>query len=60
METSFFVTADALRQLRPGAVLNEAGLLEAFDRNRDLICLTAVKVFARGYKGSYELFGSDF
>jgi len=32
----------------------------AFDANRDLICTTAAKVYARGHKGSYDLVSSDF
>jgi hypothetical protein len=40
--------------------LNEDGFLHAFDTNRDLIYATAVKVYARGRKGSYELVTSDF
>jgi len=35
--------------------LDEAGLLRAFDSNRDLICATAAKVYARGHEGSYDL-----
>ena len=60
MEASFFVTADALRRLRPSAESNEASLLLAFDLNRDLICSAAARVFARGNKGSYDLNSSDF
>jgi hypothetical protein len=37
-----------------------AGLLGAFDANRDLIGATAAKVYARGRKGSYNLLTSDF
>jgi hypothetical protein len=37
-----------------------AGLLGAFDANRDLIGATAAKVYARGRKGSYNLVTSDF
>ena len=60
MEASFFVAADALRRLEPGVDPNEASLLKAFDQNRDLICSAAAKVFARGNRGSYDLFSSDF
>lgn len=59
METSFFVTADALRSLKSGAQSDEE-LLATFDSNRELICATAARVFARGKKGSYELQASDF
>jgi len=60
METSFFITADALRRLQADAPLSEAGLLNAFDRHRELICTTAAKIYSRGSKGSYELGASDF
>jgi Protein of unknown function (DUF1488) len=60
MEASFFVMADALRGLEPGTEPDEASLLKAFDKNRDLIFLTAAKVFARGNRGSYNLLSSDF
>lgn len=60
MECSFFVTASALRKVQPGLTGDEAGLLGAFDANRDLICKTAERVFARGRKGSYELVTADF
>ena len=60
MEASFYVMADALRRLQPGTPSDEAGLLEAFDSNRELICVAAAKVFARGNRGSYDLISSDF
>jgi len=61
IECSFFVTADALRHVQPDLEPEgEAGLLGAFDANRDLIYKTAAKVFARGRKGSYELVTADF
>jgi Protein of unknown function (DUF1488) len=60
MEASFFVTEDALRRVQPDVQFNEAALLSAFDRNRDLIYATASKVYARGRKGSYELLSADF
>jgi hypothetical protein len=60
METSFFVTEDALKRMQPKAQFDEAGLLSVFDANRDLIYATAAKVYARGRKGSYDLVGSDF
>jgi hypothetical protein len=60
MEASFYVMADALRRLQPGTPSDEASLLEAFDSNRELICSTAAKVFARGPKGSYDLVSTDF
>jgi hypothetical protein len=60
MEASFFVSEDALKQLRPDMRFDEAGLLSAFDTNRDLIYATASKVYARGRKGSYDLHSADF
>jgi hypothetical protein len=39
---------------------DEAGLLRAFDSNRDLICRRAAKIYARGRKGSYDLVGANF
>ena len=43
MESSFFVTEDALRKLQPAPCLDEADILKAFDANRDLICSAAAK-----------------
>lgn len=60
MEASFFVTADALQQLRPGTATDESALLSAFDANREAICAVAANVYARGNKGSYDLLASDF
>ncbi len=60
MEVSFFVTEDALKRIQPGMRFDEAGLLGAFDANRDLIYATAIKVYARGRRGSYDLVSSDF
>jgi hypothetical protein len=60
MEASFFVTEDALKRVQPDMRFDEAGLLEAFDTNRELIYATASKVYARGRKGSYDLYSTDF
>src|SRR6266478_7314776 len=60
MEVAFFVTEDALKRVQPDVQSDEAGLLHAFDSNRDLICTRAAKVYARGRKGSYDLVGADF
>jgi len=60
IEWSFFVTEDALKRVQPDMRLDEAGLLGAFDSNRDLIHATALKVYARGRKGSYDLISADF
>ena len=60
MESSFFVTENALRRMSTAALTGEASLLSAFDSNRDLICSVAAKVYGRGRRGSYELDASDF
>ncbi len=60
MEWSFFVTEDALRRLQPELRRDETSLLDAFDSNRTLIYAAAMKAYARGRKGSYELAATDF
>ena len=60
MEASFYVTEDALKRVQPGMRFDEAGLLDAFDANRNLIYAAAAKVYARGHKGSYDLVSADF
>ncbi len=60
MEASFFVTEEALKRVQPDMRFDEAGLLDAFDANRDLIYATAAKVYGRGRKGSYDLVSGDF
>jgi hypothetical protein len=59
-EAIFFVTEDALLRVQPGIRLDEAGLLRAFDANRDLIQSVAARVYARGRRGSYDLVSTDF
>jgi hypothetical protein len=60
LETSFFVMADALRQLQPGIRPDEESLLQAFDSHRELIVAAATKVYRRGNKGSYDLGPTHF
>ena len=60
MEAAFFVDEDTLKKLQPGMAAGEAGLLGAFDENRDRILAAAIKVYGRGRKGSYDLRPSDF
>ena len=60
METSFFVTEDALRRVQPSMAFDQNGALRVFDGNRPLIYATAAKVYARGHKGSYDLVSGDF
>ncbi len=59
MESSFFLTVAALKQIQPNLQPDVAGFLRAFDVNRDRICAIAAKVYARGRKGSYELSIAD-
>jgi hypothetical protein len=60
MESSFFVMEEALKRIQPGMRFDEAGLLSAFDSNRERIYATAAKVYALGRKGSYDLAAADF
>ena len=60
MEASFFINDAALRRIKPDTRLDESGLLNAFDSNRDLICAAAAKVYVRGSRGSYDLDVSEF
>jgi hypothetical protein len=59
MESSFFVTADALNRIQPNLRLDAVDLLRAFDINRERIYAIAAKVYARGRRGSYELNVAD-
>jgi hypothetical protein len=59
MESSFFVTVDALKQIQPNLQADAAGLLRAFDINREHIYAIAAKVYARGRKGFYQLNVAD-
>jgi hypothetical protein len=59
MESSFFVTADALRQIQPDIKPDAVDLLRAFDSNRDRIYNIAAKVYARGRRGTYDLNAAD-
>lgn len=60
LECSFFVTRDALKRLAPNLLPDEAGLLVAFDMNREVICWTASRLYLRGPRVSYELGATDF
>ena len=59
MEAVFFVTEDALKRVQPGMRFDEAGLLSAFDANRDLIYAAAARVYARGRRTAGGLSGAD-
>jgi hypothetical protein len=60
METAFFVNEDALRRIEPGLEGGEAGVLGAFDSHLELIHATAVRIYRRARKASYELIPADF
>jgi len=60
METSFYITADALNRIQPGSAVDQPRTLQAFDNNRPLIYAAAAKVYARGHRGSYDLVSADF
>jgi hypothetical protein len=60
MEFLFFVSEDALKRVQPDMRLDEAGLLRAFDLNRDAIHKIATKVYARERRSFYELIATDF
>jgi hypothetical protein len=59
MESSFFVTVGALRELQPDIKTNSVDLLRAFDTNRDRIYAIAAKVYGRGKRGTYDLNAND-
>ena len=59
MERSFFIMADALKQMQPDLQLDAIDILRAFDLNRDRIYSIAAKVYARGRRGTYDLNVSD-
>jgi hypothetical protein len=61
METSFYISADALHRLMPGAGEDETALLAAFDRNCPRIREAAARLYGSGKKGgSYDLHPSHF
>ena len=59
MESSFYMTADALEQIQPNLQLDADELLRVFDNNRDRIYATAARVYARGRRGSYDIYAAD-
>jgi hypothetical protein len=59
MESSFFIMADALKQMQPSLRLDAIEILRAFDANREHIYKIAARVYARGRKGSYDLNADD-
>ena len=60
IEASFFISEDALRRIQPNSRADESGFLNAFDRNRDLICAAAARIYVRGSRGSYDLVAANF
>lgn len=59
MEWSFFITEDALKSVNPAMASGELGMLSSFDAHRERIWAAAMRAFARGRKGSYELGVAD-
>jgi hypothetical protein len=59
MESSFYMTVDALKRLQPNVSFDPLDLLRAFDVNRDKIYAIAARVYARGRRGSYDLNAVD-
>ena len=59
MEWSFFVTEEALKRVQPAMVQDEAGMLGAFDANRQRILAAAGRAYSHQRRGSYELGASD-
>jgi hypothetical protein len=55
MEWSFYVTEDALKSMHPAMAGDEAGMLGAFDSNRERIWAAARRAYVQGRKGAYEL-----
>ena len=62
IEISFFVEADALKQLCPDINNAETGFLKAFDTARNRINEVAEEIYASGKKGrfSFVLTAKDF
>ena len=55
MESSFFIMADALKQMQPNLRFDAIDILNAFDANRERIYSIAARVYARGRRGTYDL-----
>ena len=60
IEASFYIDEDAMTRIQPGVRLDESGLLNAFDANRERICAASAKVYVRGSRGSYDLGAANF
>lgn len=59
-EIPFFVEQGALGHIARDGQWDEAGLLRAFDRNRDRILEIARKLYSGRRAGAYTLLASDF
>lgn len=59
MERSFFIMADALKEMQPTLRFDAVDILRAFDVNRERIHEIAAKVYERGSKGSYDVNAAD-
>jgi hypothetical protein len=60
IEAAFFISQDALTRIQPDVRLDESGLLNAFDANREKICAAAARVYVRGGRGWYDLGPTNF
>jgi hypothetical protein len=60
IEAAFFISQDALTRIQPDVRLDEPGLLNAFDANRERICAAAARVYVRGGPGWYDLGPTNF
>ena len=58
-EVSFFVTEDALRCMQSDMAGSEVALLSTFSTHRKRIYSAAARVYARGRRGSYDIWGAD-
>lgn len=59
-EYTFYVDLAVLERLAPHAATDEASLLRAFDDNRSLMEVAAVRAHARGRQSFYHLQASAF
>jgi hypothetical protein len=58
IEAAFFIDQDALTRIQPDVRLDESGLLDVFDANREKIRAAAARVYVRG--GWYDLGPTNF
>jgi hypothetical protein len=60
MEKAFSIPVDALMKIRMLLKHDEAGLLQIFDANRDLIYQAASKAYSRKSNGPFNLTAANF